>query len=62
MWNLKYDTNELIYKRETDPQTQRSPEGRGEGEGMDWEFGTSRCECMHTNSLQLYPTLCDPIL
>ena len=22
MWNLKYDTNELIYKTETDPQTQ----------------------------------------
>ena len=21
MWNLKYDTNELIYKRETDSQT-----------------------------------------
>ena len=21
MWNLKYDTNELIYKTETDPQT-----------------------------------------
>ena len=21
MWNLKYDTNELIYKIETDPQT-----------------------------------------
>ena len=21
MWNLKYDTNDLIYKRETDSQT-----------------------------------------
>ena len=21
MWNLKYDTNELIYKRDTDSQT-----------------------------------------
>ena len=21
MWNLKYDTNEHIYRRETDPQT-----------------------------------------
>ena len=21
IWNLKYDTNELIYKTETDPQT-----------------------------------------
>ena len=24
MWNLKYDTNELIYKAETDPQTQKT--------------------------------------
>ena len=23
MWNLKYDTNELIYKIETDAQTQK---------------------------------------
>ena len=22
MWNLKYDTNELIYERETDSQTE----------------------------------------
>ena len=24
MWNLKYDTNELIYKTEIDSQTQRT--------------------------------------
>jgi len=24
MWNLKYDTNEVIYKTETGSQTQRS--------------------------------------
>ena len=24
MWNLKYDTNELIYKTETDSQIQKS--------------------------------------
>ena len=24
IWNLKYDTNDLIYKTETDPQTQRT--------------------------------------
>ena len=23
MWNLKYDTNELIYKTEADPETQK---------------------------------------
>ena len=41
MWNLKYDTNELIYKTETD--SQRTDlwllRGRGSGGGMDWEFG-----------------------
>ena len=46
MWNLKYDTNELIYKTETDSQTQstdlRLPSGwRGGGE-TDWELGISR--------------------
>ena len=33
MWNLKYDTNELIYKTEIDSQTQKtnlwSPKGKG---------------------------------
>ena len=35
MWNLKYDTDELIYKTETDPQTYRTdlwlPREVGEG-------------------------------
>ena len=39
MCNLKYDTNKLIYKTETDSQTQRTdvwlPQGRGGGGGMD---------------------------
>ena len=34
MWNLKNDTNELIYKTETDSQTQKInlwlPKGKGE--------------------------------
>ena len=39
MWDLKYDTNELIYETETDAQTQRTdlwlPGGRGVGrEGL----------------------------
>ena len=37
MWNLKYDTNEHIYKTETDSQTQRTdlwlPRVRKIGEG-----------------------------
>ena len=35
MWNLIYDTNELIYKTETDSQTQKTnlwlPKGKGGG-------------------------------
>ena len=35
MWNLNYDTNELIYKRETDSQTWKTnlwlPKGKGAG-------------------------------
>ena len=41
--NLKYNTNVLKYKIETDSQTQRTdlwlPRGRWGGGGMDWEFG-----------------------
>ena len=37
MWNLKYDTNELICETETDSQTERTdlwlPRGRELGEG-----------------------------
>ena len=46
LWNLKYYTNEPIYRTETDSQTWRTdlrlPRGRGKG-GMDWEFGVSSC-------------------
>ena len=41
MWNLKHDTNELIY--ETDSQTERTdlwlPRGRGAGEGWTGNLG-----------------------
>ena len=37
MWNLKYDTNELIYKTETDSQTEnRLVVAKGRGVGEDW--------------------------
>ena len=43
MWNLKYDTNELLYKTETDSQTQRTdlrlPRGGGVGEGWIGSLG-----------------------
>ena len=51
MWNLKCDTNELIYETETDSQTERTdlwlPRGRGSRGGMEWEFGISRCELLY---------------
>ena len=44
MWNIKYDTNALIYK--TDTGSQRSdlglPRGRDGGKRLDWELGVSR--------------------
>ena len=41
MWNLKYDTNELIYKTETDSQRTDLwlPRGRGMGEGWSGSLG-----------------------
>ena len=48
MWNLKYDTNEHIYKTETDSQMQRMdlwlPRGRGGGGGKDWRLRVNRCK------------------
>ena len=41
MWNLKYDTNELIYKSETNLEL---PKMWGCEGGMDWVFGSSRCK------------------
>ena len=50
MWNLKYDTNELIYKTETDSQTQRTdlwlPEGRGGTGWTEWELWIRRCKLL----------------
>ena len=62
MWNLKYGTNESMYKTETDSQTQRRElwlsRGRGwEREGL--EFGISRCKLLYTgwiNKVLLYST------
>ena len=42
MWNLKYGTNEPIYKTETDTDIEnRLMDARGEwgGSGMDWSLG-----------------------
>ena len=50
MWNLKYDTNEPIYKAETDSQTKRTdfwlPRGRAVGrDGLGVWVG--RCKLLH---------------
>ena len=64
-WNLIYDTNECIYKIQTDSQTQRTdlwlPRGMEKGVGwMDWEFGVSKCKLLHlgwlSNEVLLYST------
>ena len=51
MWNLKYDTNELIYKTETDSQTQKTnlrlPKGKGRG-GINQELGISKYKVQAT--------------
>ena len=50
MWNLKYSTNEPIYRVETDSQTWRTDlhcQGGGGESGIDWEFGISRCKPLH---------------
>ena len=39
MWNLKYDTNELIYKTETDSQPQRKRFVFAKEEWVWWGVG-----------------------
>ena len=51
MWNLKYDTNEPIYKTETDSDIENRlviANGEGGGGGKDWECGISRCKLFYT--------------
>ena len=46
----KYDTNEPIYKTETDSQTENRfvfAKQRGSGGGVDYEFGISRCKLLY---------------
>ena len=49
MWNLKYDTNELIYETETDIENRLVvANAEGSGGGMDWKSGISRCVLLYT--------------
>ena len=58
MWNLKYATNEPIYKRETDSQTEKTdlwlPSGREGGGGKNWEFGISRCKLLSIGWINMW--------
>ena len=60
MWNLKYDTNKVLYKTETDSDIENRLVGRRGGGGMEWEFGVSRCKLFHiewlNNKVLLYST------
>ena len=48
MWNLKYGANEHMYRTETNSWNREQTCGcRGGGNGMDWEFGVSRCKLLH---------------
>ena len=61
MWNLKYDTNELINQTETDSQTENRlvvAKGEGVGGGMDWEFGISRCKLLYIEWINNKVLLC----
>ncbi|MFX3962376.1 hypothetical protein ACJBXP_10770, partial [Streptococcus suis] len=49
MWNLKYGTNESVYRTETDPRHREQTcgcQGGGGGTGQDWEFGINRCKLL----------------
>ena len=63
IWNLKYVTNEPIYRTETDSDMENRlvvAKGEGGGSGMDWEFRVSRCKLFHlewiSNEVLLYST------
>ena len=56
MWNLKYDTNELIHKQKQIHREQTCG-CQGGGGWADWEFGVSRCKLLYTgliSSILLY--------
>ena len=61
MWDLKYDTNELIYET-TDSEIQKPdfwlPVGAEGGRRKDWKFGISRCKLVYvewiSSKIQLY--------
>ena len=73
MWNLKKNTNELIYRTETDSKTLKnlSPKGTGGMGRMSWEFGIGICTLrlygmidqgvLAVEHRELYPVFCDDL-
>ena len=61
MWNVKYHTNEFVYEKETDSQTQKidsqRPRGRGLGEGWIVNLGLVVANYLHRMNKQQGPTL-----
>ena len=72
VWNLKYDKNELFYETETFTDIENKYvviKGERCGEGIDWEFGISRCKLVYikwrNNKVLLYNTgncICYPMI
>ena len=50
-WNLKYGTNEPIYKRHRHTEQTVDCQGRVGGSGVDWECGISRCQPLQSEGL-----------
>ena len=50
MWNLKYNTINLSIKEKQMHRYREHtslPQARGDGGGIDWEFGVNRCELLY---------------
>ena len=60
MWNLRYDTNELVCETETDSDVENRllvAKQEGCGGGKNWKFGISRFELSYVrwiNRVLLY--------
>ena len=60
MWNLKYGTNEPIYRNRLTDIENRLVVAKGEegGRGTDWEFGVGRCKLLHLEWINSKVLLC----
>ena len=61
MWNLKYDTNEAIYGKDTESQIQRTDCDYQQG-GVwgreEWEVGVNRYKLLHIELINNKVLLC----